>query len=64
MQYQKEFGKSTFKLEPEAVAKKLVHAAESACPRRRYYVTVPTYLAAAVKRLAPAALVDHFAKKM
>lgn len=57
-------GKSTFKLEPEAVATKLVHACESARPRRRYCVTVPTYLAAAVKRFAPAAVVDFFASKM
>ena len=57
-------GNSMFKLEPEAVAAKLVHAVESAHPRRRYYVTVPTYLAAAVKRLAPAAVIDYFARKM
>ncbi len=57
-------GKSTFKLEPEAVAKKLVHAVESANPRRRYYVTIPTYLAAAVKRLAPAAVMDRLARRI
>lgn len=57
-------GKSTFKLEPEAVARKLVHAVESANPRRRYYVTVPTYIAAVVKRFAPAPLVDHVLRKM
>ena len=57
-------GKSTFKLEPEAVAKKLVHAVESANPRRRYYVTIPTYLAAAVKRMAPAAVMDRLARRI
>lgn len=57
-------GKSTFKLEPEAVAKKLVHAVESPRPRRRYYVTVPTYLAAGLKRIAPTALIDRLALKM
>ena len=31
-------GKQFFKLPPEAVAKKLVHAVESRHPRRRYYV--------------------------
>lgn len=57
-------GKSTFKLEPEAVARKLVHAVESERPQRRYYVTVPTYLAAAVKRLAPGAVMDRLAAKI
>jgi short-subunit dehydrogenase len=57
-------GKSTFKLEPEAVAKKLVHAVESERPHRRYYVTVPTYLAAAAKRLAPPAVMDRLVKSM
>jgi len=57
-------GKTTFKLEPEAVAAKLVHAAESPRPRIRYYVTVPTYLAAALKRLAPSSIIDSFIKKM
>ena len=57
-------GKTAFKLEPEIVAAKLVHAVESAHPRRRYYVTVPTYLAAALKRVAPAALLDRFVKMM
>lgn len=57
-------GKTTFKLEPEAVAEKLVHAAESPRPRIRYYVTVPTYLAAAVRRLAPFSVIDMFVRKM
>jgi NAD(P)-dependent dehydrogenase (short-subunit alcohol dehydrogenase family) len=56
-------GASTFKLEPEAVAAKLVHAVESRRPRRRYYVTVPTYLAAAGRRLLPPALADWFAAR-
>jgi NAD(P)-dependent dehydrogenase (short-subunit alcohol dehydrogenase family) len=57
-------GKSTFKLEPEAVAAKLVHAVESARPRRRYKVTVPTYLAAAGKRLLPAPLADWLVQRI
>lgn len=57
-------GKSTFKLEPEAVAAKLVHAVESDRPRRRYYVTVPTYLAAALKRFAPPPLLDLMLRRM
>ena len=51
-------GKQTFKLEPEAVAWKLGHAVESARPKTRYMVTVPTYVAAYAKRLLPSALAD------
>ena len=36
-----EGGKQTFKLGPEAVAAKLVHALESKRPKFRYYVTLP-----------------------
>ncbi len=57
-------GKSTFKLEPEAVAWKLVHAVESARPRRRYMVTVPTYMAAAGKRFLPAPLADWLVQRI
>jgi short-subunit dehydrogenase len=57
-------GKSTFKLEPEAVAWKLVHAVESARPRRRYAVTIPTYIAAVSKRILPASLADWIAQRI
>ena len=57
-------GKSTFKLEPEAVAWKLVHALESPRPRRRYAVTVPTHVAAVAKRWLPASLADWIAQKI
>lgn len=57
-------GKSTFKLEPEAVAWKLVHAVESARPKRRYKVTVPTYLAAVGKRLLPPPLADWLVQRL
>jgi len=57
-------GKSTFKLPPEAVAAKLVHAVESARPRARYYVTVPTHLAGAMRRVLPSRLLDRFLAKM
>lgn len=57
-------GKSTFKLEPEAVAWKLVHALESPRPRRRYAVTVPTRVAAVAKRWLPASLADWIAQKI
>lgn len=57
-------GKETFKLEPEAVAGKLVHAVESARPKRRYKVTVPTYLAAAGRRLLPAPVADWLVQRL
>ncbi len=56
-------GQSFFKLEPFAVSKRLIHAVESAHPRRRYYVTTPTYLAAFFQRAMPAAAAEYFAKK-
>jgi NAD(P)-dependent dehydrogenase (short-subunit alcohol dehydrogenase family) len=60
----KQGGNDAFKLEPEAVAAKLVHAVESARPRRRYFVTKPTYFAAVLKRVAPQATLDWFVRKM
>jgi NAD(P)-dependent dehydrogenase (short-subunit alcohol dehydrogenase family) len=56
-------GKAAFKLEPEAVTKRLIHALESTRPRRRYYVTTPTYIAAAAQRLLPGFANEYFAKK-
>jgi NAD(P)-dependent dehydrogenase (short-subunit alcohol dehydrogenase family) len=57
-------GSSTFKLEPEAVAAKLVHAVESRRPKARYYVTTPTYMAAILKRVLPTPLLDRFLVRM
>lgn len=42
-----------WRLGPEAVAAKLAAALEAPNPRARYYVTFPTYLAAAMKRVLP-----------
>ena len=56
-------GQQTFKLEPDAVTKKLIHAVESSRPRRHYYVTTPTYLAAAMRRLLPNFAIDYFARR-
>ena len=55
-------GKATFKLEPEAVVKRLVHALESPRPKPRYFVTVPTYGANILKRLLPTVMLDRFAR--
>ena len=56
-------GQMYFKLEPEAVSKRLIHAVESSRPRRHYYVTVPTQAAAALRRLLPQFAIDYFARK-
>lgn len=53
---------SYFKLEPEAVSRRLVHALESARPRRHYHVTVPTRAAALFRRVLPQAALDYLAK--
>ena len=58
-----EGGSQTFKLGPEAVALKLAHALESRNPKRRYYVTVPTYLAALFRRLLPTRALDAIAAR-
>jgi NAD(P)-dependent dehydrogenase (short-subunit alcohol dehydrogenase family) len=57
-------GNPAFKLEPEAVAAKLVKAVESRRPRRRYYVTTPTYVAAILKRAAPPAVLEWMVRRM
>ncbi len=56
-------GSRRFKLPPEAVARKLLHALESRTPRRRYYVTVPTYVMAWARRLLPPPALDRFLDK-
>jgi NAD(P)-dependent dehydrogenase (short-subunit alcohol dehydrogenase family) len=56
-------GSKRFKLPPEAVAKKLLHALESRKPRRRYYVTVPTYVMAWARRLLPGPALDRLLDK-
>ena len=52
-----------FKLPPEAVAVKLLHALESRKPRRRYYVTVPTHVMAWARRLLPPPMLDRLLDK-
>ena len=56
-------GKQTFKLEPEAVAAKLVHAVESLRPKAHYYVTWPTYMAVVARRTLPIKMIDWIASK-
>ena len=51
--YRTDSRRDRFELPPAAVTKKLIHALESRRPRPRYYVTVPTYFAGAIRRLLP-----------
>lgn len=53
-------GSQRFKLPPEAVLTKLIHAVEAPKPKIRYYVTVPAYIAAWARRLLPQSLFDRF----
>lgn len=48
-----------FRLGPDAVAAKVVHAVESPRPRIRYRVTLSTHAAAVLKRVLPASMLDH-----
>jgi NAD(P)-dependent dehydrogenase (short-subunit alcohol dehydrogenase family) len=52
-----------FELPPEAVVKKLVHALESPRPRPRYYVTTPTYIMGAARRVLPTRAMDWLARR-
>jgi short-subunit dehydrogenase len=57
-------GQMRFKMQPEAVAAKLVHAVESSRPKARYRVTTPTHVSAVMKRVLPTRLLDRFLLKM
>lgn len=54
----KEGDAAPFTLPPEAVLKKLIHALESPRPKARYYVTFPSYLFAALKRVTSTSMLD------
>lgn len=56
-------GTDRFKLEPAEVVYKLLHALEAPQPRRRYYVTAPTHMAVALRRVLPGALFDRVAAR-
>lgn len=56
-----EGGDQTFKLGPEAVALKLARALESRKPKPRYFVTIPTHVAALLRRVLPTRLLDAIA---
>jgi NAD(P)-dependent dehydrogenase (short-subunit alcohol dehydrogenase family) len=48
-----------FTLPPEAVLKRVIHALESHRPQDRYFVTVPTYAFAFLKRILPGRWLDR-----
>ncbi len=52
-----------FKLGPEAVLEKLVHAVESRNPRAHYFVTQPTVYMAIARRLLPQRALDYVLNK-
>ena len=56
-----------FRLPPEAVARKILHALESSHPKIRYCVTLPAHLGSLAARFVPAAVIDrlmiHHVKK-
>ena len=54
-------GQMAFKLEPEAVCRRLVHALEAKRPKTRYYVTVPTFVGAYLRRILPTRALDFVA---
>lgn len=54
---------SPFKLEPEAVLKKLIHAAEAGRPKVSYGVTWLTHIAAVMRRVLPERILDIFLAK-
>jgi NAD(P)-dependent dehydrogenase (short-subunit alcohol dehydrogenase family) len=52
-----------FSAPPEAVARRILHALTSKRPRRRYRVTLPAYVVAVMRRVAPDALLDALLAK-
>lgn len=56
-------GSVRYKLGPEAVLEKLVHAVEAETPHARYYVTKPTVYMAAARRVLPQRLLDYVLDK-
>ena len=52
-----------FRLQPEAVSKKILHALESKNPKVRYKVTIPAYIIEFLVRFSPTFITDKFFKK-
>lgn len=56
-------GSARYKLGPEAVLEKLVHAVEADRPHARYYVTKPTHYMGFARRILPQRLLDYVLDK-
>ena len=56
-------GPDAFELPAAAVTKKLIQALEAKNPKPRYYVTTPTYLMGAMRRLLPSRKLDWLTAK-
>jgi short-subunit dehydrogenase len=56
-------GSARYKLGPEAVLEKLVHAVESERPKARYHVTTPTRYMAVARRILPQRALDYVLDK-
>ncbi|MDH3741467.1 MAG: SDR family oxidoreductase [Hyphomicrobiales bacterium] len=52
-----------YRLGPDAVLDRLIHATESARPKPRYYVTTPTVVMATARRILPHRMLDRLANK-
>lgn len=61
--YDKTIKKDAFELGPEAVTARLIHAVEAKRPKARYYVTTPTYLMGALRRVLPTRALDWLIAK-
>ena len=61
--YDKKTKKDAFELGPEAVTAKLIRALEDKRPKPRYYVTTPTYLMGALRRILPTRALDWLIAK-
>lgn len=56
--YRTDNKRDRFEKPPAAVTKKIIHALEARHPRKRYFVTMPTYLASLITRLLPTSWQD------
>jgi len=53
-----------FTLNPDAVAKKLLHALEAKRPKERYYITTATHILGGLKRILSTSMLDFVLKKI
>ena len=61
---QKEGAAVPFTLPAFAVTEKVIHALEARQPKKRYYVTFPTYLFAVLKRILPTSWLDAILRRV